>query len=150
MLSLLYKKGPPNICKNYRQIASMSIFGKMFTKCIQTKVLEHCDKYNLLCNLQNGFRPFRSCVQHCIAAIETIASIRDENKVPHLFFLDLSAAFDTINREKLYNALLEWGVDPRLITFLRDMYSKTWIRPKVGSSLGKPTCPELGFSQGDT
>ena len=149
VITLLYKKGDTTLCKNYRQIASMAIFGKMFTKCIQTKVREHCDQLCLLSNCQNGFRPGRSCVQHLIAVFETFAKIRAEGKIPHCFFIDFSAAFDTVDREKLYNVLESWGVDTKLIKFLRDMYAKTNVRPKCGQELGPGVCPELGFSQGD-
>ena len=100
----------------------MSVFGKMYMKCIQTKVIEHCNLLNRISNSQNGFIPGRSCAQHLIAVLETFANIRAAGKTPHCFFINFSAAFDTVNREKIYVVLEKWGVDPKLTEMLRDIY----------------------------
>ena len=150
VLKLLYKKGDPLNTEKYRMIAVASAMGKLFNAILQRKYLQHCDRYNLLYNGQNGFRPGRSCVQHLITMFEVFEKVREEGDTPHCFFLDLKAAFDRIDREQLYLKLKKWGCEPQLITYLRDMYAKTMVSPKIGEVVSdKKINPELGVSQGD-
>ncbi len=76
----LLKKGDPTLSGNYRGIALSSVMGNFFCLVVQNKLTYFLEKYKLLSNAQNGFKPNRSCSQHIFSVYETCGEIRRKNK----------------------------------------------------------------------
>ena len=53
----IYKKGPKDICENYRPLPLLSIFSKIFEKCIHHTLTQYLEKKKLLNVNQYGFKP---------------------------------------------------------------------------------------------
>lgn len=52
----LYKKGDKQLTKNYRPIALLSVFSKIFEKIIHSQLYAFLEKHKILNNEQKGFR----------------------------------------------------------------------------------------------
>ena len=52
----LFKKGDTSLASNYRPISLTSIQCKVLEHVVTTNIVSHMDKYNLLYDLQHGFR----------------------------------------------------------------------------------------------
>ena len=52
----LFKKGDTSLASNYRPISLTSILCKVLEHVVTTNIVSHMDKYNLLYDLQHGFR----------------------------------------------------------------------------------------------
>ena len=51
-------------------------------------------------------------------------------------FMDLSQAFDSVKRGKLWNILYQIGIDINLVAFLRDLHSNTFAAISIDGQGG--------------
>ena len=65
----LFKKGDTSLASNYRPISLTSILCKVLEHIVTTNIVSHMDKYNLLYDLQHGFRSKRSCETQLVTLI---------------------------------------------------------------------------------
>ena len=63
-------------------------------------------------------------------------------------FLDLKRAFDTVWREGLYFKLLKFGLSSKLVTIIKDMYSKTQCKVNINGSMSNIIEYFSGMRQG--
>lgn len=70
-----------------------------------------------------------------------------EKKVVAMF-VDLKAAFDSVDREVLYSAMRERGIREELIERVKEVYRETKSRMKVGEELGGNFWTARGVRQG--
>ena len=77
-----------------------------------------------------------------------LQTLREHNQDAHILFVDLVKAYDTVNRELLWQILARFGIPPRMITILQKLYTKVTYHMNVG---GKKTSFEstCGVKQGD-
>ena len=64
ILVLFHKKGHKNDPANYRGIALTNTISKIFTHILHERLLNWTKKYNILPEIQGGFRPERSCLEN--------------------------------------------------------------------------------------
>lgn len=106
----LFKKGSKSNINDYRPIALLSNFSKIFEKVIYNRLLEFLTKYNLLNENQFGFQKKRSTT---LAIYKILGKIWDSlnNKIPCVgLFLDMSRAFDCVKYKILLHFLENLGV----------------------------------------
>ena len=103
----LYKwKGSKTECGNYREITHLSVPGKVFANVLLNRI-----KPLLLSTRrqeQSDFTPGRSTV-HRILTLNILAQTRREFHKP-LFaaYVDLKAAFDSVDRQILWSSQGKW------------------------------------------
>ena len=105
----IFKKGSRLLVSNYRPISLLSNLNKNFEKMIYKRVSSFLEKYNILYDLQFGFRSKYSTNHALIHMTEKIRSAIDSGKVTGGVFIDLQKAFDTVNHEILLGKLAHYG-----------------------------------------
>ncbi len=106
----IYKSGDiQNIC-NYRPISVLSIFAKVFEKCMYNYLIDFIDDNQILHNCQFGFRSKHSTQHAIVTLVEKVSKALDNNKIVVGVFLDLKKAFDTVNHQILLRKLEKIGV----------------------------------------
>jgi hypothetical protein len=50
----------------------------------------------------------------------------------HQLFIDFKKAYDSVNREVLYNILLEYGVSKKLVKLIKMCLNETYSKVRVG------------------
>ena len=108
----------------YRGITLLSHLSKVITNII----LARSQGLPLLPN-QYGFRPNRSTV-HAIYVLKSIIHKAKQRGI-HLWvtYFDVTKAYDSINREKLWNILKCVGFGPRILSIIRELYDdRVWVR----------------------
>ena len=68
----LFKKGDTSPASNYGPISLTSILCKVLEHVVTSNIVSHMDKYNLLYDLQHGFRSKRSCETQLVTLIEDL------------------------------------------------------------------------------
>ena len=87
-----------------RLVSNLSFLSKLIVKCVHLQLTEHIDKNNLFPQLQSGYRKGHICETAVLKIHNDIFMAMDEKRHVILMLIDLSAAFDTIN----YNLLYQW------------------------------------------
>jgi Reverse transcriptase (RNA-dependent DNA polymerase) len=64
-------------------------------------------------------------------------------------FLDLSKAYNTLDRDRTIQLLQSYGVGPRSLRILRNFWDNLQLVPKQGGFYGRPIRSERGVTQGD-
>ena len=107
----IYKnKGDTTSCNNYRPISLLSIFSKLFEKCIYKRLYSYLEKNNLIYEKQFGFRKGYSTNHALISLIETIKSYLDKDNLVCGVFIDLQKAFDTVDHDILLYKIYHYGI----------------------------------------
>ena len=64
-------------------------------------------------------------------------------------FIDLSKAFDTVNREALWVVLGKCGCPPKFVNMVKSLHTDMKARVNFGGSLSEPFSVDNGVKQGD-
>ena len=110
VIPIYKRKGSKEECSNYRPISLLSQINKVFEKLIKKRLLNFFEKFNVLSPHQYGFKKNCSTSYATYDVVENLLKNRDMNKYTCTFFLDLSKAFDTVNREILLKKLEHYGI----------------------------------------
>ena len=146
----LFKKGDRDLCDNYRGISLLSITSKLFTSIINNRLYNWAEENNKINEEQAGFRRNYSTIDHiytlhCMASNCLYGSKRSKL---YAAFIDFQKAFDTINREKLWEILKKIGVSTKMINILKAIYLHVKAKIRQGyENSDEINCP-LGLRQG--
>ena len=134
MIKPIYKqKGSCDDPNNYRGITILSCFGKLFTSVINNRLVECFDENTTIGPEQAGFRAGHSTVDHVFTLHCIIDLFLAKKKRLYCLFIDYEKAFDRAERAFLWQKLLVYGVDGRILTAVKDMYRKAKSYVKTGN-----------------
>ena len=115
----LYKnKGAKADCSNYRGISLVSIAGKIHARILLNRLIENISEDNLP-EAQCGFRPGRSTIDMVFTVRQIQEKCSEQQMDLYAVFIDLTKAFDTVNREALWSVLLKLGCPRKFTTLIR-------------------------------
>ena len=138
------KKGPP---ANLRPIILLCVLRKILTICL----LRRCwDRFKTqLPKDQASYQPGRSTTEQVFACkMLTEKAIISSNYTIHLLLLDMSKAFDTVNRAKLFNCL-EKILLPEELHLFEVLTKNVKLKVRVGEEESKEFKTLIGIMQGD-
>ena len=95
------------ILKNFRPISNLSYLSKLIERIVAARITEHMVTNNLHELWQSSYKKFHSCETALIKVQNDILQAVDGKKCVLLVLLDLSAAFDTVDHEKLLETLAQ-------------------------------------------
>ncbi|KAL1460740.1 hypothetical protein WDU94_012692 [Cyamophila willieti] len=104
----IHKKGDKTDPNNYRGISLLQVTYKILSKALQNRLDKQVDKE--IGEYQGGFRQGRSCVEQILNLKFIIRHRRLSGKRTFITFVDFKKAYDSIDRETLFNTLEEFGV----------------------------------------
>ena len=149
IITVLHKSKDRKDCNNFRGISLINVIGKILERVIQNRFVTYCeDTPRVLPTSQFGFRSARS-TQDCILLSRLISSSAKEMQCNlYKCFVDLSKAYDKVNRDLLWHILKLRGFPPKIIALVRGLMvgSKAYVR--VNGILADPFDLECGLKQG--
>ena len=99
----IYKKGKKTQASNYRPVSLTCVVCKLLEHIIVSHIHSHLEKYDILSDLQHGFRSRRSCETQLLYTHYDL--IQAKNRTPteqvDLIILDMSKAFDKVSHPRL-------------------------------------------------
>ena len=146
ILAPLFKKGDKTDCGNYRGISIIDVSAKVFMMILLRRIRDERDRRTR--PNQAGFRPGRGCVDQIFALRRVIEHRHRYQQATHVCFIDFKAAFDSVNREKLWEVMRRDGVNGKLIRLLRAYYENTRARVRVYGELSDFFTIKTGVRQG--
>ena len=145
----LHKKGSQGDPDNYRGLAVGSNIGKLYTKCLNTKVKNFVEHNNILSPHQFGFRDDYRTHDAIFSLRSMVNHYKNVNKKPVFScFVDFSKAFDSVNRTALAYKLGNIGIKGNMLKLFQDMYSSASYIIKSGGNFSIPISSKLGVKQG--
>jgi hypothetical protein len=146
LMTVIYKnKGDPENIKNYRPISLTVVAKRIFEKIIDSKL----DVYKAkLHDLQGGFRKGRSTLHQ----VYYLAELMKKNKKNIVnVYMDLRAAYDTVDRRLLWTYLAtKFGMPLELIRLLRAFFDHNQSYLLVGDARSSPIKNLRGLPQGSS
>jgi len=95
---------PANV-QSYRPIANLSVLSKLLERLVAQQLLDYLNESKLLPDLQSTYRPHHSSETAVVKVLTDILKALDGGDLAILTLLDLSAAFDTVDRGILLRRL---------------------------------------------
>ena len=148
LLSLFKRKGSKSECGDHRGISLLEAVGKVFAKLLLNCLLEWVCP-TVIPESQCGFRA--GC-----GTMDMIFSVRQlqekciEQRVPlYQVFVDLTKAFDTVNRSALWIILGKLGCPPEFVNMFKQLHRDMKAQVNFNGSLSNPIAVDNGVKQGD-
>ena len=110
---------------NYRGISLISCFSKIYSGLLNSRLNDYLENNNILVDQQNGFRKNRSCEEHIFVLSSAIKNRLNDKKSTFAAFIDLSKAFDSVNREFLFYKLLVNDINGHFYYAVKALYNGT-------------------------
>ena len=121
-IKVLHKKRYRTECGNYRGISLVAHAGKVLLKVIAGRLSDYRGRENILPEQQCGFRPQRSTVDMMFVVRRLQALARSKDTSLRLCSIDLTKAYDSVDRTLLCDVLAHFGVPPRMLAVIRQFH----------------------------
>ena len=112
LVSIYKKKGDRTLCDNSTGISLLSCAGKVLARILLTKLIANISE-NVLPERQCGFRKHRSTNDMIFTIRQIQEKCIEQQQNLYMVFIDLTKAFDTINRPTHWEVLKRFGC-PRM------------------------------------
>jgi exonuclease III len=106
----LFKKDDSCQMSNYRPIALLPVWTKIFEKIFLERLFSFFDTHKILNDLQFGFQKKTSTVHAVYTLVESVLQSLDGGDRVSSVLCDLSKAFDCVNHDLLLNKLEFYGI----------------------------------------
>nr|VZI14293.1 unnamed protein product [Spirometra erinaceieuropaei] len=144
----LYKrKGNRQVCDNHRGISLMNIAGKIFARILLNRLNNHLEQ-GLLPESQCGFRRHRGTTDMIFAARQLQEKCQEMRTHLYSTFVDLTKAFDTVNREGLWKIMQKFGCPERFTQMVRQLHDGMMARVTDNGAVSKAFAVSNGVKQG--
>ena len=109
---------------NYRPVSNLSFISKQLEKVIASRLVSYLNDINLLAKNQSAYIRFHSTETSLLRFMSDLVSAVESGKLALMSLLDMSAAFDTVDHDKLLQKL-------------NCIYGNTWRRVKLDHVLSR-------------
>ena len=132
---------------NSRGISLLSVAGNVLAKIMLNRLLEQVVDL-VLPESECFFRRGRSTIDMIFVAQQLQEKCREQNQDLYLAFVDLTKAFDTVNRDLHWNILHKFGCPPTFIAILQQFHTGMCAQVVVAGSQSSSFPVEVGVKQG--
>ena len=124
------KKKDQTECGNYRDISLVAHAGKILLKTIARRLSEYRERVGILPEEQSGFRPNRSTADVMLVICRLQELARKKKIPPYVGFIDLTKAYDSVDRTLLWTVLARFGVQQNMTSVIRQFHDgmRTCVR----------------------
>ena len=144
----IHKKGDTNVCDNYRSIWLTSLFSKIYTAVLDKRLGAFTNNNKTLPEEQAGFREGYSTIDHIFSLYAMIQKQFNKDRKLYVCFVDYRKAFDSVNREALFNILERNGISGDYLEAIKGIYKSVLAAVKQDGKYSEYfNCPS-GLKQG--
>ena len=119
IIMVLHKKKDQTECDKYRGISLVVHAGKILLKIVARRLSEYGECVGILPEEQSGFRPNRSTTD-MIFVICRLQELARRKRIPlYVCFMDLTKAYDSVDRTLLWTILARFGVPQKMNSVIR-------------------------------
>lgn len=142
----LFKKGNENSVNNYRPISLTSVCCKTMEAILCDSIKDHVKPQ--IFEGQHGFLSGKSTVTQLIETLEEWTKSIDEGYYVDVLYIDIAKAFDTVSHEKLLSKLHRYGIQGKVLAWIKAFLSNRTQQVIVDSSFSETISVISGVAQG--
>ena len=146
IINLFKNKGSPSECGNYRGISLLSTGGKILARVMASRLLKHMEQ--VIPESQCGFRPNRGTNDLIFTLRQLQEKVKEQQTQMYIAFVDLTKAFDSINREALWSVMERFGVPPKFLRVCESLHKNNFASVVYNAESTKPFQTRTGVRQG--
>ena len=146
IVNIFKNKGSASDCGNYRGISLLAIGGKILAKIMSNRLHPHIEK--ILPESQTGFRTNRGTVDSIFSIRQLQEKVKEQQSKLYVAFIDLTKAFDSVNRDALWAIMKKFGVPIKFLTVCKSLHNNNKSRVSYHGSLSDPFLTNTGVRQG--
>lgn len=147
IISIYKKKGDRAVCGNSRGISLLVTAGKVLAKVLLLRLNRHI--VDQVCpETQCGFRSERSTMDMIFTTRQLQEKCREQRQNLCLAFIDLTKAFDTVNREMMWRVMHKFGCPNKFIAVVRAFHDGMNASVSIGGEETEAFGVERGVKQG--
>ena len=144
----IHKSKNHKIVLNFRPISALSFFSKIIEKLMKARAVKYLDRNNIMYSKQFGFRINHSTSDAVFEFVDLCSSSLDQKLYTIAVFLDLSKAFDTVNKSIMLKKL-EWlGLRGLVNEWFESYLSDRKMFVEINSHSSAVKCLNIGLPQG--
>lgn len=135
--------------KSYRPVSNLPFLSKLTERVVLKRLNSHMERNGLVIPNQSGYKKGHSTETLLIKITNDLLIASDKNTATVLLLLDLSAAFDTVNVNKLLDILFtEIGVRGQALNWFKSFLIGRTSKVKIGNTFSEEIVIEFGVPQG--
>lgn len=148
VITALHKKGSRFDIGNYRPVSLTSVVSKVFESIIRDYVMEHLITNKLISNRQYGFCKGRSTLLQLLHVADRWTSLLEQGGQIDIIYTDLEKAFDKVPHRRLLNKLRAYGIDAKIISWIKAFLTGRKQRVRINGSYSEWKDVLSGVPQG--
>ena len=144
----LLKKDDETQPKNYRPVSLLPITSKILERAVYQQLVKYLESNNLLHHSHHGFRKHHSTATALLEMYSNWVEAYEDGKITAVILLDMSAAFDLVDKTILVEKLKLYGLDEHAASWVENYMSGRSQQVYVDGDLSDPLAVEVGVPQG--
>ena len=145
----MIKKPKLELIKNFRPVSNLQFLSKLTEKAVAQQAVSHVITHGLLPVLQSAYRPLHSTETALLRVRNDILLNMNKQQVTLLVFLDLSAAFDTIDHSVLLRRLeTKFGFTGTALEWFKSYLSGRFQQVVIDDATSDKFNMDFGVPQG--
>nr|VZH91182.1 unnamed protein product [Spirometra erinaceieuropaei] len=141
------RRGNRQLCDDNRGISLLNIGGKIFVRILLNRINNHTEQ-GLLSKSQCGFRRHRGTTDMIFAARQLQEKCQEMRTHLYSTFVDLTKAFDTVNREGLRKITQKFGLPERFTQVVRQLHDGMMARVTYNGAVSEAFTVTNGVKHG--
>ena len=140
---------------SYRPVSSLCLIGKLIESSVFDQIMAHVKDHGLIENDHHGGRAGHSTSTCIVEVLDTVQKSQDNNLIPAVLAVDLSAAYNLVNHDILLERMRLLSLSPHTLdwvsSFLRGRTQVVEVEGSMSSTLQSGNCGVVqgGKSSGD-
>jgi len=149
LIAPIYKKGEAGDVRNYRGVTLLCTAYKVYAAILTERLRQEMEEKGILPETQAGFRKKRGTMDNIYILQHVIRrEVRKKGGKMYGFFMDLKAAFDRVDRKRLWKAMEKRGVRRGLTERVKEIYESTKCAVRSQGKRSEWFWTEKGVRQG--
>ena len=108
---------------NYRGLSIAPSMYKLYCGVLNHRLSKYVRENDYIVDEQNGFQKDKSTVDHLITFTNILETRKLQKKDTFVAYIDFSKAYDRVNRGFLWNKLQSMGINGKMLTCIKSLYS---------------------------
>ena len=145
---LVHKEGSKKEVSNYRPIAIINIICKLFMMLIRHSINGWVEESGMLGDVQGFFRRGHRTDDNLFMLERMIEMAKVRKECLYVAFIDMEKAYDRVNRKRLFEVMIGYGVQEKLVDVIEWIYDGGMIKFELEGIMNGWCKSDSGVRQG--